>query len=285
MAKLKAIIDKLEDVDEALRGFYSPGIDDYDGKFVLDVESSGGLSLEDVSGLKSALGAERSAKESAERKLKDFEGLDPKKARDALAKIKEIGDFDPEKEADKIAAERFKTRETQLIEKHETELAEKEQAVVALNKQLEQVLIDAEASKELSKQGGSVDLLLPHIQRSTRLKKDTDGNYVVEVIDVKGNPRIGDSKGGAMTIGQLVEEMKQSDVFGRAFDANGSSGTGGAGGSNTTRNGSQDGTNPWSKAGWNLTRQGQIVREKGSDTAKRMAESVGSSLGAIAPPA
>lgn len=43
--------------------------------------------------------------------------------------------------------------------------------------------------------------------------------------------------------------------------------------------------NPWSKDGWNLTQQGQFVREHGMERAKEMAASVGSKVGATSPPA
>lgn len=43
------------------------------------------------------------------------------------------------------------------------------------------------------------------------------------------------------------------------------------------------GDNPWSKAKWNTTEQGRIVREKGLDKAKQLAEAAGSFVGAAHP--
>jgi len=42
--------------------------------------------------------------------------------------------------------------------------------------------------------------------------------------------------------------------------------------------------NPWSKAGWNITKQGQFMTANGADKAKQLAESVGSFIGATKPP-
>jgi hypothetical protein len=41
--------------------------------------------------------------------------------------------------------------------------------------------------------------------------------------------------------------------------------------------------NPWTKEGWNVTKQGQYVRTNGEAKAKTLAESVGSHLGATSP--
>jgi hypothetical protein len=52
---------------------------------------------------------------------------------------------------------------------------------------------------------------------------------------------------------------------------------GGKGGNINTKD------NPWSEEGWNLTKQGQMVRELGEEKAAQLAGRVGSKLGAIRP--
>ncbi|AUR88708.1 coil containing protein [Vibrio phage 2.117.O._10N.261.45.E9] len=49
--------------------------------------------------------------------------------------------------------------------------------------------------------------------------------------------------------------------------------------------GGQGGTNPWSKAGWNMTAQGKYVREHGMAKAEQMAKAAGSKVGATSPAA
>ena len=43
------------------------------------------------------------------------------------------------------------------------------------------------------------------------------------------------------------------------------------------------GDNPWSAAGWNVTRQGQLVKSLGTEKAAQIAAAVGSRIGATKP--
>lgn len=52
---------------------------------------------------------------------------------------------------------------------------------------------------------------------------------------------------------------------------------GGKGGNVSTKD------NPWSEEGWNVTKQGQLVRELGEEKAAQLAARVGSKLGAVRP--
>jgi hypothetical protein len=56
---------------------------------------------------------------------------------------------------------------------------------------------------------------------------------------------------------------------------------GGSGGSQN--NFGTGGTNPWSLDGWNMTKQGQYVRENGVEKAEQMAKSAGTTLGGPKP--
>ncbi|WP_156137627.1 hypothetical protein [Methyloceanibacter caenitepidi] len=224
---LKAVIEKLEDVSEGLREEYRPGTADEgkEGKFVLNVESVEGYALEDVNGLKTALGKERTQREKLERDVVKFKDLDPDKARAALEELEELKKIDPNKEADKIANSKFEAAKAQLLEKHNGEIASRDERIGHLAGTVQQLLVDQVATAALAEAKGAVDLLLPHVQRHTRVK-ETDGKFVVEVVDGEGNARIADSKGTPMGIKDLISEMKASDTFGRAFDASGQSGSG-----------------------------------------------------------
>lgn len=220
---LKAIVDALDGVPEAARGFYKQA---EGGKFVLDVEPVDGFALEDVNGLKTMLGKERSTRERLERDVVKFKDIDPDKAREALAKLEELTAIDPAKEADKIASTKFEAAKAQLLQKHEGEITTRDQRIGHLTKTVEGLLIDAAATAALAEAKGSVDLLLPHVRASTRVKEVDGGRFVVEVVDKEGNARIADAKGTLMGIKELVAEMRQSDTFGRAFEGSGHSGSG-----------------------------------------------------------
>lgn len=219
---LKAIVETIDVVPEAARGFYKES----EGKFVLDVESVDGFALEDVSGLKSTLGKEMTLRKKLEKDVLKFRDIDPDKAREAISKLEELGNVDPSKDADKIVSERLEAAKRQLLAKHGEELQTRDGRIGALTKTVEGLLIDQAATVALAEAKGSVELLLPHVQRHTRVREDANGKFVVEVVDKDGNARIGNAKGDPMTISDLVQEMRKSDAFGRAFDGSGASGSG-----------------------------------------------------------
>jgi hypothetical protein len=219
---IKAIIEKLDDAPEPLREHYT----EQDGKFVLAVDAVGGFALEDVSGLKSALGKERTTRENLEKQVVAFKDLDPAKAREALAKLEELGNLDPAKEADKIANTKFEAAKAQLLEKHGQEITARDERIGKLTGAMDKLVRQAAATAAIAEAKGSVELLLPHVLASTRVKETDDGAFTVEVIDAAGNVRIANGKGDPMDLKALVAEMRSTETFARAFDGDGQSGSG-----------------------------------------------------------
>jgi len=223
---LKAILDSLEGLSEDVQKEYKQR---EDGKFVLDVLSVDGLELDDVSGLKNALGQERAKAKKFADQLKGFEGIDPTKAKNALSKIEEMTNWTPEEKVQ----EQIKAREAQLIEQHNKDKEGMQSELQSVSKSLEEVLITNAALQAIDSAKGSATLLLPHIQKSTRMRKTEDNKYIAEVVDANGNPRIGDSSGNPMTIPQFVEELKGKEDFALAFKGSEQTGTGAGDGSST----------------------------------------------------
>lgn len=219
---LKAVLDKLDDAPEAVRGFYA----EKDGKFILNVEPVGGYSLEDVGGLKKALEAERGSRKQLEADVVKYKDIDPDRARAALAELEELKKLDPTKEADKIANTKFEAAKAQLVEAHSKELAPLKERNSKLEATVDKLVRQAQATAALASAKGSVELLLPHVLQHTKVIETETGEFAVRVVDANGNERIGDNQGGAMTLDQLVAEMRSSDTFARAFDGSGHSGTG-----------------------------------------------------------
>ena len=220
---LRAIVENTDGMDEALAKFYEPveGVG-----FRLRVEPAGTWALEDVGGLKSALEKERGRADKLDRAAKKFADIDPDKAREALAKYEELAAIDPAKEADRMAHEKFEAAKKQLHEHSQAELAKRDDRIGQLTSVLQETLIDREATAALAEAKGSVDLLLPHVQRYTRVREADNGRFAVEIVDGEGNSRIKDSSGAPMSIRDLVAEMRNSEMFGRAFEASGQTGTG-----------------------------------------------------------
>jgi hypothetical protein len=216
---LTPFYDSASDIPEGLSELY---IERPDGRFQLDVATSNGWELSDTSALKNALSKERAAAQEAQKRLRNFEGIDPNSAREAMSKMEEIANFNPEQKVE----EALKAREKQIFARHQSEMDVSKRETEALRTQLSDTLVTSAAAKAIAGAKGSVDLLLPHVLTSTRMRQSENGQFLVEVVDREGNPRIGDAQGNPMTIPQLVDEMRASDVFARAFEPTGATGSG-----------------------------------------------------------
>lgn len=221
---LQLSVDTLDGVDEALHSLYTPK----DGRFVLDVDG-----IEDTSGLKKALDAERKRADAEAKQAKAWKTLGK-----TPAEIEELLESQRKAEEDKLnkAGEWDKLR-AQMNEKHQAELAKKDEALGGMRKALERHLVDATATAAIAAADGVPDLLLPHVQKHVRVIED-NGEFSVKVVDAKGDPRV-NAKGDLLAIADLVSEMKTSDIYGRAFKGSGQSGSGtppGPGGGGTLPN-------------------------------------------------
>lgn len=95
---------------------------------------------------------------------------------------------------------------------------------------LQQHMVSDAATRAITQAKGSPDLLLPHIERHCKVVQNGERNdgtpkYEVAVLDADGDIRT-NGKGDNMSVEDLVEEMRQSDKYGRAFDSETPSGTG-----------------------------------------------------------
>jgi hypothetical protein len=210
-----------------------------DGSFRLEVSPSGGFEFTDTRGLKSALQAERTARAKAAAELKALTetvgDLDVTAAREAVTKLAEMGDWDPEKKL----AESKAQFEKQITEKHEKlmaaaaakrakEVEESTGALTSARTQLQKELIASAALKAIAEAEGSPELLLPIVERTTRMQAGDDGRFFAEVIDAAGNPRLSPKANVTepMTVGELVEELRADEKYARAFNGSGAKGSG-----------------------------------------------------------
>jgi hypothetical protein len=212
---LKLTIDSLEAVDEPLRALYT----EKDGKYQLAVDG-----IEDTSGLKNALAAERKRAADLEKRTKAWEksGKSPDEIAELIeaAEAKAMSDAERKGEWDKL--------KNQLVDSHAKERAKDKDAYTALESKYRSNVIDRQAVADIAAEGGVPDLLLPHVQRYVR----TDENYNPIVVDAGGTPRL-DTNGNPLTIRALIQEMKTSEIFGRAFNGSGHTGSGTQPGSGT----------------------------------------------------
>lgn len=222
---IKAQVESLEGLSEELKALYV----EKDGKFVLDVAPVGGLTLENVDGLKTALGKERKALADAKASLERFGDLDPEKARGAMTKVAEMANWTPEEKV----KETIEAQKKQIVEKAQADIAAANKAKDGYYGQLQRLMVENAAMEALTKHGAtSAKILMPHVQSRVRLRQGEGDQLFVEVLDEKGNPAIGDSNGNPMTIDQLVSGFKASDEFGVLFKGTEQRGSGGGGSSN-----------------------------------------------------
>lgn len=239
---LKAILDSTEGLDDPIKALYAEQKDGpAKGKFLLQVDGAGGYALENVNGLKTALSTERSAKEAAEAKLKDFGDLDPAAAREAIAKAEKLSALDPEKEADKIVEERVKAVAEKMKTAHGKELE-------ALKTERDGLLKEVDQGTRLRAKGEAFDKhgVIPERRKALDAFVDrylkteiVDGKRVVRVLDDDGNLRVAND-GSNMDAARFVEELRNDEAFSPFFkgvDKSGGGtppGSGGAGGPGKT---------------------------------------------------
>ena len=294
MDMLKAIVNNLEEIDEAHRGFYVQK----DGKFFLNVTPVDGFQLDNTTGLKTALGAERNNVAVLTEQLKPYQGLDVTAARTALERIAAYGEItpdaaktavetaarlqalDPAKEAETIAAtklETFKGQVTAQFNLRETELTTKikglEDTNASLTGQLQNLMGDSQIKTEVAKANplddarDAVELLVSKFVR-TSMK---DGKVVVDVIDQNGNPRIKDHAGTPFTVADLVAEIRESRASLFKPDEKRGLGTNPGNHSAPPAGGV---SNPWVKESWNMTQQ-MVLENTKPELAKQLKAAAG----------
>ena len=240
--KLKINKADWEQLDEGIKGLY----EEKGEEFVLSVDG-----IEDTTGLKTALQKERAEREKYAKLAKSWEstGKTPEEITSLLAEHQTI-------EADKaMKAGEFEKLKVQLLDSHKKELAKKDEETSKMKTTLERYLVDASATTAIAELKGVPQLLLPHVKNAVRVIEN-DGEYIVQVVDATGTPRI-NNKGECLSIKELVEEMRQSEIFGRAFEATGTTGSGSTG----AKTNMAPIKNPWKKETFNLTEQGRIFKE------------------------
>jgi hypothetical protein len=212
-------LDSLDELPEQLHDLYEKT----DAGFVL-IPPEGFVAadeVEDVGGLKSALTKTREEKREAARKLKlmqeKFSGFDVEE----YEKLK-AAEMDAETAKLEAAGEWDKIKD-QMKTQHAADLAAKDSIIARLTGQLETVQVDSKVVEAISKAGGNVELLKPHVR--SRLQLNTD-DFTTTVLDSDGKTPKVDGDGNPVTIDTLISEMRKSDTYAGAFKASDQSGSG-----------------------------------------------------------
>ncbi len=300
---LKAIVAKLEDVDEALRHLYQKKGE----VFVLDVSGIDAHPM--VATLKTTMTNERDARKDIEKAMKDLkaqtDGLDLANLKDidlekynkAMADLEEFNKLEKQRNTKKLTDKsEWEKLEKQLREGHTTALDDlaikhgqevdvyktklselattKDRQVADMRASLENTLKVEGIVRALAEAGGNIPILTPHVAKHVKVLPDDAGKYSSRVVDADGVVRINDL-GQPMTISELVTEIKQKPEFkGEGiFTVKTQQGGSGSGGN---LGGTDDATNnPWAKETENLTEQGKILKNDPAKAARLEAAAAG----------
>lgn len=213
--------------------------------------------VSDTGNLHKSLQAERKTRANLERELKGFKSIGespdaitqmiegyrsiadtPEALQELLAqKDKLLEGKDTEKVVQQVrdAAARELTK---AQEQFKTQLAEKDGRITLVSAAMEREMIDSAATAEIVKQKGIPELLLPVVRRQIKVVEE-DGRFVRRIVDDEGDTKV-NGKGEPMTIADLVTEMRNNDLYARAFDGEGRGGSGapaspGGGGNRVTK--------------------------------------------------
>jgi hypothetical protein len=210
---------------EPIRPLYAP-LDGQAGKHALQIDGIDNHPA--VQGLKANRDKALGDFTRTKAELEKFRNVDPEKYATLLAAAEQA------EEEKQRAAGNFDALKAQLIEQHTKALTAAQGEGAKYQTALDKVLrSDAlRAAFALEDVRGNADLLMPHAITQTAVA-EVGGEFVVQVVDAKGNPRIKDASGSPMTLKDLLLEMRADARYAEGFKGTGMSGgdaPGGAGG-------------------------------------------------------
>ena len=112
----------------------------------------------------------------------------------------------------------------QMNEKHGKEVSELKAQLEQKEKFVRDYVVESAANAAIANMKGVAKLLLPHVKDALSVEMD-EGKIHVRVLGKDGEARV-NSKGEHMTAEEYVAELRNDDVFSRAFEGTGTSGSG-----------------------------------------------------------
>lgn len=273
MDPLELVYDKMDAVPEAFRGLYT----EKDGKAVL-TNVNGMKTPQDVLNVQEALRKEREDHGVAKTALKAWGALKPDEVQSKLDRIAELeaaagGKLD-EEAMQKIIDARL-GQKTAPLERQLRDLTVERDTIIAERDTLRGSIQRRDMNDVIRSVATEMKVLgtaIPDVEMlaATYLERDaTTGEFIVKA-DAKGVTPGTDVRG-------FMKDMQKLRPHWWPASTGGGAGGGGFGGDN--------GDNPWSAKGWNMTKQGQYVREHGVAKAQEAAKAAGSAIGSTRPPA
>jgi len=181
---LKAIVDTLEELPEALRGEY----EEHEGKYRLTVDNVEPLASSLKKNADQLLKEKKTLKEKLDA-LKPFEGMDLERVQKALALLEDDDSDDPEPNKDKKKGDRseFEKLKAKLVADHTKVLGEKDSEITRLNTELRKYTLDLKV-KEAALKAGIRPERVDYVLRITGERFDLDDKGNPVVLDADGDP-------------------------------------------------------------------------------------------------
>ena len=197
------------------------------GKFVLDLITPDGVSVEDTGGLKRALAAERKTAAELKKQIAAYGDATPDQVQTALETLErfETEGMDAEGKA-KAAWER---KEAALTEKFGRDLKQREEALAALRGENDNLMLGQAISEAAREHGGNK--FLPMWLRERSRVIEHEGKRLVAVVGDDGEPMFSDEPGNnrPMSVAELTKKAKGDPDNGPLFNSNGAAGSGASG--------------------------------------------------------
>lgn len=228
-------ISSLDNVPDDLKHFYTQG----DGGYRVAPNMTGAAKR--INGLTTNLSTERSKKTSANQEAAQFrtqtagfkalldklELPEDKRNPEGLAAL--IEDLNTKataggKKGDEAARQLDAVRQEMAKDKA-TALAAKDTELQGMQGSLFKYMVGDVANSALTEHKGNPLFLRPHIDRMTKVVKEDNGDYVVRVLDDKGQIKY-NGEGNPMTVPELVATLKKDDRFAAAFEGRVQGGSG-----------------------------------------------------------
>lgn len=221
---LKLTVDSIDEVEEPLRPLYA----EQNGKFHLAVDGLDAVAREAV-----ATATKKANKEAQDlrHKMKPWETLG-KTPEEIQTMLEEYTELQALKEQNAMTEAEKKGQwdqlKAQMNEKHAAQIKAKDELITSEQKKshdlmgkVERHMIKAEALRAIAENKGISQLLLPFVIEHLRMGDD----FTITVVDDKGEPKV-NGAGDPLTPIEFVGEMRANEIFSRAFEGTGSSGSG-----------------------------------------------------------
>lgn len=273
---LKTVHDKLDEIPEEYRALYT----EKGGKWEL-TGIEGVKTVADVDRLNESLRKERKDHKDTKDKLAKFDGLE---ADDVRAKLDSLPDLElaAKNALDAAKVEELVTKRVEATIK--SRLAPTERELAKAKTDLEKITGENKTLTAAARTRTIHDEVRKVLAEKKVIPEAHEDalRYADSVFEVTEDGKVVAREGsgfsqGVDPAGWLTELEPKRPHWWPANQGGGARGSGGSGG------GGFGGSNPWSADGWNVTEQGKIVREKGQETADRMAKSAGTTVGGLRP--